>query len=176
MQNNWFEFSRFDLNGPAFKERLRHADCGPHLDILRASLSCWLPDAKSALGQSSTVKRSVNKMFFSGKSKKSRDSLNETRESEASKYSDAPRRGPSPSYGTPESRDLHAVLAENAQLKSKLNSQREGAIEAVRKAESEQLHAVQIASQLRESLRESEERFTMLRTGFMSLDGVFLLF
>lgn len=102
-------------------------------------------------------------MFFSGKSKKSRDSLND---SEASKSS----------HGTPESRNLHAVLAENAQLKSKLNSQREGAIEAVRKAESEQLHAVQKAAQLRESLRESEEQFTTLRTGFMSLDGVFLLF
>ena len=99
-------------------------------------------------------------MFFSGKSKKGRDSLNETRDS-----------------GTPgETRELHAVLAENAHLKSKLNSQREGAIEAVRKAESEQQRAMQKAAQLRESLRESEEHFTTLRTGFMSLDGIFLLF
>ena len=106
--------------------------------------------------------------FFGGRSKKS-----ESRDSEAAeaRSSGAPRRAEDRESKGDHAVDVRALFAENASLKTRFNTQHAQQMQAVKKAENDQMHALQRAVQLQESLRGSDEQLTTLRTGFISLDG-----
>ena len=63
---------------------------------------------------------------------------------------------------------MRALLEANKRLKAQVGAQDA----AVQRAEAERLRALQTATELQMSLKQSEEQLVTLRSGFLSLDGI----